>query len=115
MSTIVQTVQTVQTIEQLYELINQLHNPNLIKRDESPGANTIYHIYDDGEITHQKGGWAYQQRSEFTSKYSLYKKIDPNQMPMKVYAPNSNRVIHGYAIVLETDAETIRDLINKLV
>jgi len=30
---------------------------------ESPNGNTIYHLYSDGEITYQKGGWAYLQCS----------------------------------------------------
>ncbi len=38
----------------------------LIKPNESPNSNLIYHLYSDGEITYQKGGWAYKQRSEFT-------------------------------------------------
>jgi hypothetical protein len=40
---------------------------SLIHPDESPNVNTIYHLYNDGEITSQKGGWAYGQRSVFTS------------------------------------------------
>lgn len=40
---------------------------SLIHRDESPNANTIYHLYYDGEITSEKGGWAYGQRSVFIS------------------------------------------------
>ena len=115
MSQSVQTYSDINTLEQLYELIKTLHNPALVKNDESPGANTIYHIYNDGEITYQKGGWAYQQRSEFTSKYGLYKKIDPNQMPIKTKSVGFSREIHGYAIVSEHDANIIRNLIDKLV
>ncbi len=40
---------------------------SLINSEESPNANIIYHLYSDGEITSQKGGWAYGQRSVFTS------------------------------------------------
>lgn len=38
----------------------------LVHPNESPNGNTIYHLYSDGEITSQKGGWAYLQRSEFS-------------------------------------------------
>ena len=31
----------------------------------SPNANQIYHLYSTGKITHQKGAWAYLERSEF--------------------------------------------------
>lgn len=44
---------------------------SLVHPDESPNANTIYHLYNDGEITSEKGGWAYGQRSVFTSAYPI--------------------------------------------
>jgi hypothetical protein len=44
---------------------------SLVHPDESPNANTIYHLYNDGEITSEKGGWAYGQRSVFTSAYPV--------------------------------------------
>ena len=34
----------------------------------SPNANQIYHLYFTGKITHQKGAWAYLERSEFVIK-----------------------------------------------
>ena len=54
--------------------INQSHNFNLIDPNETPNANIIYHVYSDGEITYQKGGWVYQQRSVFTLKYPSFRK-----------------------------------------
>jgi hypothetical protein len=45
------------------DLVVKLNNPELIKKDESPNANIIYHLYSDGTITRQKGGWAYLKRS----------------------------------------------------
>lgn len=44
-------------------LFEKLNNPELIKKDESPNGNIIYHLYSDGTITRQKGGWAYKKRS----------------------------------------------------
>ena len=37
----------------------------LVIPTESPNGNTIHHLYSDGVISFQKGGWAYLQRSEF--------------------------------------------------
>jgi hypothetical protein len=37
----------------------------LIDLNKSPNGNIIYHLYSNGEITSQKGGTAYLQRSEF--------------------------------------------------
>ena len=44
-------------------LVNELHNTSLIHPEMSPNENIIYHLYSDGTITRQKGGWAYGQRS----------------------------------------------------
>lgn len=38
----------------------------LVIPTESPNGNGIHHLYSTGEVTWQKGGWAYLQRSEFT-------------------------------------------------
>ncbi len=43
----------------------------LVNPKESPNGNTIYHLYSDGEITFQKGGWAYLQRSEFSTEPTI--------------------------------------------
>jgi hypothetical protein len=37
----------------------------------SPNGNQIYHFYSNGEITFQKGAWAYLQRSEFNHTYGI--------------------------------------------
>ena len=43
----------------------------LVNPKESPNENIIYHLYSDGEITFQKGGWAYLQRSEFSTEPTI--------------------------------------------
>ena len=84
------------------EMINSMHNPGLVKPNESPNENRIYHIYSDGEITNQKGGWAYGQRSEFVDRCPTgYKqKYD---FPLK-----SSTNSYSYAIVTFEDAIKIR-------
>ena len=39
----------------------------LVIPTQSPNSNIIYHLYSTGEISSQKGGWAYLRRSEFMS------------------------------------------------
>lgn len=46
-------------------------NSMLIKPDEAPNANIIYHFYSSGEITFQKGGNVYGQRTEFNQAYDI--------------------------------------------
>jgi hypothetical protein len=43
----------------------------LLNETESPNGNIIYHLYSDGNITFQKGGWAYLQRSEFSAEPTI--------------------------------------------
>lgn len=40
----------------------------LWKPDESPNSNPMFHLYSDGEVIYQKGGWTYGQRSVFSFK-----------------------------------------------
>ena len=99
-------------MEELKELIDKCHNPDLVIRDESPNGNTIYHIYSDGEITEQKGGWAYLQRSERTLHYCLYGiYINPTIFPKE---RKTDTQTFGYAIVTYEDAKRIRDAMIKM-
>ena len=69
-------------IKSLNDEIINAHNKHydtsktgLVIPTESPNSNLIHHLYSDGSITYQKGGWAYEQRSEFVYLYpsSIYK------------------------------------------
>lgn len=94
------------TQEEILEKIIRSHNPRLIIEDESPNVNRIYHIYTDGEITNQKGGWAYRHRSEFTIKFPIHGYFPHLEFPLNM----GNR---GYAIVTEQDAYLIRDMMIR--
>jgi len=99
-------------MEELKELISKCHNPDLVQPDESPNGNTIYHVYSDGEITEQKGGWAYLQRSERTLEFSVYGVyINPDIFPKTRVTDFKT---FGYAIVTRDNAKLIRNAIEKL-
>ena len=72
-----------QSVMDIYDTVAHCHNPKLIHPEESPNSNTIYHIYNDGEITEQKGGWAYQNRTMRTVKCSLYRSFDITKFPLR--------------------------------
>ena len=96
------------TLSSIQDLINKFHNTNLVIHTQSPSENTIYHIYYDGEITHQKGSWAYLDRHEFTQLqpiHNLHKDLLSLTFPKK-------RGEFSYAIVTEEDAINIR---NKMI
>lgn len=70
--------------KELNELIIAAHNwhfisspTSLVNPKDSPNGNQIYHLYSTGEISFQKGGWAYLQRSEcfIDGKISNYQKL----------------------------------------
>ena len=86
----------------IQERITSYHNPNLVMPNESPNGNCIYHLYADGEITHQKGGWAYKQRSEFTVKYPI------KGFKLEIILPVKCSI--SYAIMTEEHAIEIREM-----
>jgi hypothetical protein len=88
-------------LQQIRKTIGKAHNPSLVDPNESPNGNTIYHIYSDGEVTYQKGGWAYLQRSEFNMNYSKCKNKYNDLFPLKCGE-------YTYAIVTAQDAKQIQ-------
>jgi len=96
--------------QQISDFIAKVHNPSLVIPTESPNGFIIYHIYSDGEITSQKGGWAYLQRSEFTDSYSYFKKDWTNLFPIKT--KNVRQQVISYAIVTREDAKRIVEMIK---
>lgn len=67
----------VELIDEINMKIKQYHNPNLIEPEESPNKNIIYKLYDNFCCTHEKGGWAYGDRSQFTHLYPLIVSNEP--------------------------------------
>ena len=103
--------------EQLNELINNLHNwhytsspTGLVNPSESPNGNQIYHLYSTGEISFQKGGWAYLQRSECIAegKLSNYKKLGL-KLP-KQAADGST-----YAILTKEECKQFREQMIEII
>ena len=81
----------------------------LINPTESPNKNIIYHLYSNGEISFQKGGLAYKERSEFTLKPKIEKcEILCLNLPIKY--------INGlsYAILTEDECEYYRNIMIEM-
>ena len=96
-----------QQYDNLKKMIEEKHNPTLVKPEEQPNGNTIYHIYSSGEITFQKGGWAYLDRSEFTDSWMSTKKNYSDLFPVKCNG-------RSYAIVTRADAIIIQNLMKEM-
>ena len=65
----------MEAIELFNQSVIDAHNAHYTKNpggliDSSPNAspneNMIWHLYSDGQVTMQKGAYAYRNRSEFT-------------------------------------------------
>ena len=113
-----------QVLENIYKLINEYHNPDLVKPTDAPNSNIITHIYSDGEITEQKGGFAYLQRNERTIKCPISNidngnleiiKLDLDITKFPKIKANGSLSKFGYAIVLEKHANEIRNEMLKLL
>lgn len=105
----------------IHDMVENLHDDTLLKPDESPNGNPIYHLYSDGQITYQKGGFAYGQRSEFDIKYPIGENLNLDIGKFR-YSRVANRVEYGYiittyenALLIRAEMETLVELINKVV
>jgi len=92
------------------KVASNLHNPLLIKKEQQPNENIIYHLYSDGTITRQKGAWAYGKRSVSDIAYEIVK---PNTY---FTFPNvGENQGDTYAIMTLEDCYKVRNLMNELL
>jgi len=103
--------------KQLNELINHLHNwhyissPNgLVNPKESPNGNQIYHLYSTGEISFQKGGWAYLQRSECFIDGKIF-----NYQTLELKLPKEAEDGSTYAILTREECKNMREQMIELI
>jgi hypothetical protein len=95
-------------MEELISFVNYSHNPALVCPKAAPNGNIVYHIYSNGEITYQKGGDAYLNRSEYTDSCAYLKKNYYELFPMKI-----NKQL-SYAIVTKENAKQIQSMLLKI-
>jgi len=82
----------------------------LVVPGQPPNGNTIYHFYSTGEISQQKGGWAYQQRSEFITHGRVSYFRDLNLVLPKQAADETT-----YAILTEQECIYFRKKMMELI
>ena len=76
----------------------------------SPNGNQIYHLYSTGKITHQKGAWAYLQRSEFTIKGDI---VGAKKVAFKLPLIQDDDI--SYAILTQEECETFRKEMENVI
>lgn len=101
------------TFEQLKEFIHSCNNLKLIDTNMAPLENTVYHIYSDGEITEQKGSWAYGQRNERTLTCPQFPNI--YHKDLFPYERKSDYGTFGYAIVTLNGADKIIEMMKSYI
>ena len=82
----------------------------LIIPTESPNGNLIYHLYSDGTITYQKGGWAYGQRSVFDSHCALH-----NYKILCLEFPKIAADVTTYVILTKDECINFRNIMAELI
>lgn len=109
----------INELSKLNKDIIESHNKNfkdgfcvLINYNEAPNTNLIYHLYNDGEITYQKGSVAYKRRSEFTYKYRL---LNSNSYNNILDLPIKLKDNISYAVLTKEECEYYYDKLNILI
>ena len=102
-------MEEIPTIEKINGEINKYHNPSLIQYKEAPNFNIIYHLYNDGSITQQKGGFAYLNRSEFDVELPI------TVRPIDLFDFPKGKGAFRYAIMTKEDAVKIRNMMTLCV
>jgi hypothetical protein len=82
----------------------------LWKPNESPNGNTMFHLYSDGEVTYQKGGWAYGKRSVFPFQFPISGMV---QLGF-VFPKKHEEVKETYVILTEKECYDFRDKMIKM-
>ena len=90
-----------------------INNPNGlidVSTTSSPNGNQIYHLYSSGEITYQKGAWAYKQRSEFNSECDLN---GARKLPFKFLHTAADNTT--YVILSQEECRQFRQEMKQLI
>ena len=78
----------------------------LWKPDESPNSNSMFHLYNDGGITYEKGGWAYGKCSVFQFSMPINK---INKLKFEFLKTHGHNVNKSYVILTENECNEFRD------
>lgn len=67
--------------EKIENIASLYHSPQLININSAPNDNIIYMIWNDGEISEEKGSWTFGQRNVRTFQTSLTFRLNLFQFP----------------------------------
>lgn len=99
------------TVESMHMAHYTSESPNgLWHPDEAPNANTIYKAWNDGEITYEKGGDAFGDRSMRSAAQPLVIGMDKSDLPNFPLKASSTDG-PSYAILTMDECRTVREML----
>lgn len=104
----------VDTRRGLLELIVGLNNVELIGRTsgEAPNARRVNKLWNDGEVTDEKGSYAYGMRSMRTWDYPIPEmNLDPEKFPQR----GGKEDVYGYVICTNWQSNLVRARAKELI
>ncbi len=104
------------TREEIERVVRDMHNAHyspesphgLVKPHESPNVNTIYRMWNDGEISYEKGGDAFGDRSVKQYRQGLC-----SNMSVLPRFPLEARSGYTYAILTVDECECVYALLKE--
>lgn len=101
-----QRLAACETVSDVVAVANDMHNPRLVDPDEAPNANIIYRLWCDGQLTSEKGGAAFGQRSVY-----VYQNVSPSPFKPEAFTGGRLEVMRGgvltYVIVKQKQGEAL--------
>jgi len=92
--------------------INNIDGLIDMSKNANPSENQIYHLYSNGEITYQKGAWAYLKRSEFNLEYEI---PGAKYMSFSFLMDREEDSVKTYAILTKQECLSFREQMKLFV
>ena len=97
-------------------MIEEYHDPTLLKPNESPNGNTQYLIFNDGESVYTKGGHAFLRRTLFPTTSTIYGLLKTTFKFPNTYGKYTYAMVPSTQICKEihTEMKKLRDIYTSL-
>jgi len=112
-------VTLIMSLQDIQDQAIAMHNAHyarsptgLIRPNDAPNDNTIYKLYNDGQLNYTKGGFAYGQRSEFEWGAPILRQHEASAVKFPKKVPGTDNT---FCELLQGEADHIRALMKEYV
>jgi hypothetical protein len=106
------------TREDIERTVLEMHNAHytqenphgLLQPDEAPNTNTIYKVWNDGEITYEKGGYAFGDRSLKQLRTSI---THTGSLPLPNFPQACSKNGYSYAMLTMDECYRVHALLKE--